>query len=100
MPMQRFDLLDEYATICVPVRMQKGLPKSSADERDERDEQLMRAGYLVISIGWFSRATAAFVRRIARRLIDPSMIRWQISSAEASGREISGPHGQRAMRKS
>lgn len=97
-PMQRFDLLDEYTTICVPVRMQKGLPRSSADERDERDEQLMRAGYLlVVSIGWFFRATAAFVRRIARHLIDPSMIRRQISSAEASGREISGPHGQRAI---
>ncbi|WP_162916574.1 hypothetical protein [Dongia deserti] len=84
MPMQRFDLLDEYATICVPVRMQKGLPKSSTDERDE---QLMRAGYLVVSIGWFFRTIAAFVRRIARLLIDPRMVRRQISSAEASGRE-------------
>lgn len=84
MPMQRFDLLDEYTTICVPVRMQRGSPKSSANERDE---QLMRAGYLVVSIGWSFRAIAAFVRRIARLLIDPSVIRRQISSAEAGGRE-------------
>ena len=49
--MQRFDLLDEYTTICVPVRMQKSLPKSFADERDE---QLMRAGYLPVASAGFS----------------------------------------------
>ena len=94
MPMPRFDLLDEYTTICVPVRMHRGLPKSSADEHDE---QLPRAGYLVVSIGWFFRGVAAFVQRIARLLIDPSMIRRQISPAEANEREICGPHGQRAI---
>jgi hypothetical protein len=31
MPMQRFDLLDEYTTICVPIRMPKCLPENSAD---------------------------------------------------------------------
>jgi len=69
MPMQRFDLLDEYTTICVPVRMQKGLPESSAHARDE---QLMRVGYLLmVSIGWFLRAVAALVWRIVHLLIDP-----------------------------
>ena len=77
--MQRFDLLDEYTTICVPVRMQKGLPKSFADERDE---QLVRAGYLpVVGIGWFLRAIAALVWRIVRLLIDP-----RVASAELQGR--------------
>ena len=58
MPMRRFDLLEEYTTICVPVRMQTGLPKSFADERDER---LIRAGHLpVVIIGRFFRAIAAF----------------------------------------
>jgi hypothetical protein len=76
--MQRFDLLDEYTTICVPVRMQKGLPKSFADERDE---QSMRAGYLsVVSIG-FLRAIAALVWRIVRLLKDP-----RVASAELQGR--------------
>jgi len=69
MPMQRFDLLDEHTTIWVPVRMQKDLPKSPADARDERDEQLMRAGHLLVAgIGRFFRAIAAFVWRIARAI--------------------------------
>jgi hypothetical protein len=77
--MQRFDLLDEYTTICVPIRVQKGLPKNSADERDE---QLMRTGYfLVTSFDWFFRAIAAFVWRIARLLIDP-----RVASAELQGK--------------
>jgi hypothetical protein len=76
--MQRFDLLDEYTTICVPVRMQKGLPKRFADERDE---QSMRAGYLpVVSIG-FLRAIAALVWRFVRLLKDP-----RVASAELQGR--------------
>ena len=64
MPMQRFDLLDEYTTICAPMRVQKGLPESSPDERDG---QLMRTGYLLAAgSDWFFRAIAAFVRRIVR----------------------------------
>ena len=64
--MQRFDLLDEYTTICVPVRLRKDLPESSSDARDKHDVQLMRAGYLlVVSICWFFHAIAAFVWRIA-----------------------------------
>jgi hypothetical protein len=65
--MPRFDLLDEYTTICVPVRMQKDLPERPADMRDEHDAQLMRAGYLLVaSVCWFFHAVVAFVRRIAR----------------------------------
>lgn len=65
--MQRFDLLDEYTTICVPTRLQKGLPKSSADERDV---QLMRTGYLLVaSFDWFFRAIAALVWRMVRLTI-------------------------------
>ena len=63
--MKRFDLLDEYTTICVPVRMQKSLPESSAGARDERDERLMRAGHLpVVSLGWLFRAIAATSRAV------------------------------------
>jgi hypothetical protein len=76
---QRFDLLDEYTTICVPVRMQKGLPQSFADGRDK---QLMRAGYLLVAtIGWVFRAIAAFVWRIVRLLKNPRVV-----SAELQGR--------------
>lgn len=64
MPMQRFDLLDEYATICVPIPVQKALSESSADERDE---QSMRTGDLpVAGFDWSFRAIAAFVWRIVR----------------------------------
>lgn len=65
--MQRFDLLDEYTTICVPIRAQKGLPKSSPDK------QLMRAGHLLVAgFGWLFRAIAGAVARAScSRTVNP-----------------------------
>jgi hypothetical protein len=51
--------------------------------RDERDERLERAGYLlVVGTDRFVRAVAAFVWRVARSLMKQGVTRQQIGSAE------------------
>ena len=56
--------------------------------RDEREERLTRAGYLlVVGIDGFVRAVAALVWSIARSAMKHGMIWLQIGSPEAGGRE-------------
>jgi hypothetical protein len=54
--------------------------------RDERDEQLARAGYLlVVGTDRFVRAVAGFVWRIARFLLKQGMTRRQIGAQPSGG---------------